>query len=64
MAAGKKGIVISTRPRSYNILPQQQKLKDAAAACGIKKGITRQELLDKMVHCVPEYFKKLKEAGL
>lgn len=61
MAAGKKGIVISSRPKEYKILPQQNRLKEAAAACGIVKGVSRAELVDKMKHCIPEYFQKLRE---
>lgn len=61
MSGGKGGFVLSSRPKNYKILPQQQRLREAAEACGIKKGITRAELLDKMHNCIPEYFKKIKD---
>ncbi|MDD5547085.1 MAG: thioredoxin family protein [Candidatus Omnitrophica bacterium] len=35
-------------------------MKDAAEACGIRKGMTRSELLEKMNTCVPEFYKQRK----
>lgn len=61
MSGGKKGFVLSSRPKHYHELPQQRKLREAAEACEIKKGMTRAELLDKMTHCIPEYFAKERE---
>lgn len=33
----------------------------ALAFCGIKKGITKAELQEKMINCIPQYFQDLKE---
>ena len=54
---------LKKRPKGYPRLPQQQKFLDALEFCGVKKGITKEELMDKMVNCIPRYFKekKLKE---
>lgn len=61
MAGGKRGLVLSTRPRQYKNLPQQERMKRAAEACEIRKGMTRAELLDKMKNCIPAFFAKEKE---
>ncbi len=61
MAGGKPGFVLSLRPRRYKTTKQQNTMREAAESCGIKKGITRKELVDKMVHCLPEYYRKLRE---
>ncbi len=58
MSGGKPGFVLSLRPRRYKTTKQQETMREAARACGIEKGITRAELVDKMVHCLPEYFRK------
>jgi len=61
MPGGKGGLVVSSRPRNYKELPQQKRLREANEACGIRKGISRTELLDKMKNCIPAYYAKLKE---
>ena len=38
--------------------PQQQKFAKALEFCGIKKGISKRELQQKMVDCLPEYFRE------
>lgn len=61
MSGGKPGFVLSLRPRRYKTTEQQSRIGEAAKACGIEKGITRKELVDKMVHCIPEFFRKKRE---
>lgn len=51
---------IRRRPRSYLLTEQQKVMKEAAEYCGIKPGITRAELVDKMVNCIPEYWRNQK----
>lgn len=40
------------------MLPQQRRFKEALEYCGIKKGITKLELQQKMVECIPEFYKE------
>jgi hypothetical protein len=63
MSGGKKGFVVSSRPRKYKETPQQRRLREAAEYCEIRKGMSREELLDKMTNCIPTYFKKAKQEG-
>lgn len=56
-----RGYQLKQRPKKYSGLPQQQKLIDASKFCGIKKGISKRELMDKMVNCIPRYFKERKD---
>lgn len=58
---GYKGLQVKKRPRKYLMLHQQRRLIDASKACGIKKGISKIELMDKMKNCIPRYFKEHKE---
>ena len=51
-AGGKFGLVVSLRPKSYEMTPQQFKLKEVIKECGIKKGMTKAELQNAMVDCV------------
>jgi hypothetical protein len=50
------GYVISSYPRPYPMTSQQKKVKEAAKSCGIKKGMTRKSLVDKMINCVSGKF--------
>lgn len=61
MSGGKRGFVVSTRPRQYRETPAQRRIKAAAEYCGIKKGIPRTELVEKMKTCIPEYHRKVRE---
>lgn len=61
MSGGKPGFVLSLRPRKYKTTKQQSAISEAAKVCGITKGITRAELVDKMRNCLPEYFKNKRE---
>ena len=60
-SGGHKGYQLKRRPKEYPRLPQQQKLLDALEFCGIRKGISKKELQEKMVNCLPEYYQKHKE---
>ena len=51
-AGGRRGFVFSRRPRSYPMTSQQKKLKEVVHSCGIKKGISRGELMQLMINCV------------
>ncbi len=46
------GMVLSAYPRPYPITSQQKKVRDAAKACDIHKGMKRSDLVDKMVNCM------------
>jgi len=61
MSGGKPGFVLSLRPRRYKTTPQQARVSEAAEHCGIKKGITRAELVDKMRNCIPKYYEEVRE---
>ena len=52
--------VMKMRPKAYPMTPQQKVMKEAAEFCGIKPGITRSELVDKMINCLPEFYAKRK----
>jgi len=54
-------LIVKKLPKSYPLLPQQQLLKEASTACGIKKGMTRAELIASMTNCIPEFYRKKKE---
>jgi hypothetical protein len=51
-------LIVRQRPRSYPLTSQQKKIKAACAYCGIKKGISRAELVEKMMNCIPQYFRE------
>jgi hypothetical protein len=55
--------VIKKRPKAYPELPQQSLFKRALEHCGIEKGITKAELMDKMKNCIPQFFKEHKIHG-
>lgn len=50
------GFVIAKYPRDYPLTTQQKKVRDAAHACGIKKGMSRSALVTAMVDCIPGKF--------
>lgn len=60
-SGGNKGYQLKKRPREYSRLPQQQKLLDALEFCSVKKGISKRELQEKMVSCIPQYYKEHKD---
>lgn len=49
------------RPHVYPTEKQQEQFLKALEFCGIKKGIKKSELQDKMKNCLPGFFKHLKE---
>jgi hypothetical protein len=49
---GNPGFYIASRPRAYPKTSQQRKVATVAAECGIHKGISKRELMTKMVECV------------
>jgi len=53
---GKKGVILVNYPRPYPKTTQQKKIGDAARACGIKRGISRADLVKAMVECIPGKF--------
>ncbi len=63
LAGGNNRYQLKKRPGKYSRLPQQQKFLDALAFCGIKKGISKKQLQEKMSTCMPQYFKEHKNDG-
>lgn len=57
-SGGHKGYSLHTRPRKYRRTKQQQTFADALEFCGIKKGISKRELMEKMRDCIPEYYRQ------
>jgi len=57
-SGGHRGYQLKQRPRQYPMTKQQQLFSDALKFCGIKKGISKIELMEKMKNCIPEYFRK------
>lgn len=55
---GHKGIIIVNAPRPYPRTSQQRKVANVASECGIKKGINRRELRQKMIDCVGPKLRK------
>jgi len=49
---------LKKRPGQYPITPQQQKFIEAKEFCGIRKGITKAELMDKMKNCIPKFYRE------
>jgi len=55
---GNHGKYIASLPRPYPKTPQQKKVADVAAKCGIKSGITKSALMTAMKECVKPAFGK------
>ena len=55
---GNNGFYIASRPKPYPMTPQQKKIKSVAIDCGIKKGISKADLQNKMVDCVGPKMRK------
>ncbi len=55
---GNGGWVLASRPGPYPITSQQKKVRNVAADCGIKKGISKADLQKKMVDCVGPKMRK------
>lgn len=54
--AQHSGMVLSAYPRAYPLTAPQKRVRDAARACGIKKGMSRSALVTAMVDCIPGKF--------
>jgi len=52
------GYYIAARPRKYPRTPQQRKVAQIAAECGIKKGISKADLMKAMRDCVGPKMRK------
>ena len=52
---------LKRRPKAYPLTEQQENFINALQFCQIKKGMKKAELQDKMKHCIPQFFKDLKE---
>jgi hypothetical protein len=52
------GLIIAANPKPYPINAPQRKVREAAKACGIKKGMSRAEVVSKMRTCIPGQFGK------
>lgn len=57
-SGGHHGFILHQRPKKYKSTPQQEKFRRALEACGIKRGITKEELMLKMKNCIPQQFRK------
>jgi len=51
------GMVLAAYPKDYPLTSQQKRVRDAARACGIKKGMSRGALVTAMVDCIPGHFR-------
>jgi len=60
-AGGRKGYQRKQRPRQYPMTRQQGKFVKALKFCGIVKGISKADLMDKMRNCLPEYFRSKRD---
>jgi hypothetical protein len=49
---GNRGYYIASLPRPYPLTSQQRKVKDVAAKCGIRPGISKSALQTAMKDCV------------
>jgi len=58
MTRERKLFIVRERPRRYPQTPQQERFKLASKACGIRRGMSREELIKAMMECLPNYFKK------
>lgn len=44
--------------------PHRRLFREANEYCGIRKGISKAEMMDKMKNCIPEFFKDRKAAKI
>lgn len=56
---GHKLFVVRERPRKYPQTEQQKRFRQVLEECNITKGITRDQLIDRMIHCIPEVWRKI-----
>ena len=55
---GNGGIIISFKPRPYPMTRQQARVRDVAEKCGIKSGMSKADLMNKMKDCVGPAMRK------
>jgi len=53
---GNRGYYIAALPRPYPMTSQQRRVKNAAATCGIRKGMSKSDLQVAMKTCIPRQF--------
>lgn len=53
---GNPGYYVAGLPRPYPINAPQRRVKEAAKACGIRKGMGKSDLMTKMKDCIPGKF--------
>ena len=53
--------ILRKRPKPYQLQEQHALVQEANEFCGIKKGISRADLVDKMRNCIPEFYKLRRE---
>ncbi len=57
----KKFLIARKLPKSYQLTQHQLDMKMVLEQCQVRKGMSREQLVDKMRHCIPEAWKRLKE---
>lgn len=62
-SGGHKGYYLKSRPSKYLQTPQQSKFREALEFCGIKKGITKSELMTAMKNCIPRFFREHRDGS-
>lgn len=55
---GNRGYYIAALPRPYPLTPQQRKVREVAATCGISKGISKRDLMTAMKDCVSKRMRR------
>jgi len=55
---GNRGYYIASLPRPYPMTSQQRKVASVADDCGIKPGISKSDLMNKMKDCVGPKMRK------
>lgn len=53
--------IVRRRPGSYPLNPQQALMREANETCGIRKGISRAELVKQMRECIPQFYRQKRE---
>lgn len=59
-----RGFMARRPPSSYPLNSQQILIKEASDYCGLRKGMSRAELMAAMRTCMPEFFRKHKEGQM
>lgn len=62
-SGGRRGVHVSRRPRAYQRTPQQEVMREAVAHCGIRKGMSREDLRHAMHVCIPDFYRQRREAA-